>query len=274
MPSREQESPACEQHFAATVLWVADTGSANHLTSPAQLDAKTLRKMSACTEEIRLATANGQVSPEGEIDVHLPELGLDARLLVLKTCPRVLSVGRLVEDHGLEFHWTPGRAYFQNPGGQSVECEVRNYVPMIESSTRVAKASNPQSAETPDAADIWCLPVGDGEAEEEDPDPEMSKRDYIRHLLTHLPKDPNCDICNEGKMRQRPARRRVPVLRRDPIECGDTVLADHLTVGGKRPDLALREGAFRSSFERFRHGRQRVVPYESEVESVVRHGHP
>ena len=95
-------------------------------------------------------------------------------------------------------------------------------------------------------AEIRCLPAREGEAEEEDPDPEMSKRDYIRHLLTHLPKDPNGDICNEGKMRQRPARRRIPVLPRDPVEWGDTLLADHLTVGIKHADLALGVGKERS----------------------------
>ena len=86
------------------------------------------------------------------------------------------------------------------------------------------------------------LPVGEGEARDEDRDPEMSKREYINHLLTHLPKNPNCDICNEGKMRQRPARRRIPVLPRETLEWGDTLLADHLTVGGKNADLALGVG--------------------------------
>ena len=86
---------------------------------------------------------------------------------------------------------------------------------------------------------MWCLPVEDALANEENQDPEPSRRDRLNHLLTHLPKDPNCDICNEGKMRQRPARRRNPVLPREPKEWGDTLLADHLTVGGKKPDLAL-----------------------------------
>jgi len=107
--------PACEfyaalagkaQRCTRKVLWIADTGSGNHLSSPSQLESSTMSAMKACSDDMRLATANGQVSPEGELDVHLPELGLDARLLVLKSCPRVLSVGQLVEDHGLEFHWT------------------------------------------------------------------------------------------------------------------------------------------------------------------------
>ena len=66
------------------MLWIADTGSGNHLSSPSQIDSGTMSLMKACSDDVRLATANGQVSPEGELDVHLPELGLDARLLVLK----------------------------------------------------------------------------------------------------------------------------------------------------------------------------------------------
>ena len=109
----EVTPPACEfyaalagkaQRCTRKVLWIADTGSGNHLSSPSQLESSTMSAMKACSDDIRLATANGQVSPEGELDVHLPELGLDARLLVLKSCPRVLFVGRLVEDRGLEFH--------------------------------------------------------------------------------------------------------------------------------------------------------------------------
>ena len=224
------------------MLWIADTGSGNHLSSPSQNDSGTVSLKKACSDDVRLATANGQVSPEGELDVHLPELRPDARLLVLKSCPRVLSVGRLVGDHGLEFHWTPGRAFFQSSGGQSFECEVRNDVPMLEPSAQAGQASNPCDAETPDTAEVWCLPVGNGKAHE-DPDPEeMSKSEYINHLRTHLPKNPNCDIWNGGTMRQRPARRRVPVLPRDPLEWGDTLLADNLTVGGKNADLALGVG--------------------------------
>ena len=202
--------------------------------------------------------------------MHLPELGPDARLLVLRSCPRVLSVGRLVEDHGLEFHWTPGRAFFQSSGGQSFECEVRNHVPMVESSARVEQESNPHEAETPDAAEVWCLPVGEGGVHDEGPDPEMSKREYINHLLTHLPKNPNYDICNEGKMRQRPARRRIPVLPRDPLEWGGTLLADHLTVGGKNADLALGVGKERCGLLLESLG----TAVKDLCASKVRHDHP
>ena len=78
-------------------------------------------------------------------------------------------------------------------------------------------------------------------------------------------------------MRQRPARRKIPVLPRDPLEWGDTLLADHLTIGGKNADLALGVGKKHyvwSAVEKPRHGRERLVRCKEEDEGVVRHGHP
>ena len=72
--------PACEfyaalagkaQRCTRKVLWIADTGSGNHLSSPSQLESSTMSAMKACSDDIRLATANGQVSSKGELDVHL-----------------------------------------------------------------------------------------------------------------------------------------------------------------------------------------------------------
>ena len=125
-------------------------------------------------------------------------------------------------------------------GGQSVECEKTNYVHMLEMSACVGQQSNPLEAESPDAADALCFPLESGECNDVNPDPDdMSKHEYINHLLTHLPKIPNCGIGNEGKMRQRPARRRLHALPREPMEWGDVQLADLLTVGSKNADLAL-----------------------------------
>ena len=54
---------------------------------------------------------------------------MDARFLVLKDCPLVLSIGRLVEEHGFQFHWRAGRAWFVSPSGARHACEVKNFVP-------------------------------------------------------------------------------------------------------------------------------------------------
>ena len=57
------------------------------------------------------------------------------------------------------------------------------------------------------------------------------------HLLTHLPMNNYCDICQSGKLRQKPARRRRKdaELQGRPDEWGHTLLADHISTG----DLGL-----------------------------------
>ena len=57
------------------------------------------------------------------------------------------------------------------------------------------------------------------------------------HLLTHLPMNNYCDICQAGKLRQKPARRRRKdaELEGRPDEWGHTLLADHISTG----DLGL-----------------------------------
>ena len=82
VPSREEDPeislPACEFYAAQTgkaqqcsrkVLLIADIGSRNHLSSPNQLESGTVSAIKACSDDIRLATAKGQVSPKGELDV-------------------------------------------------------------------------------------------------------------------------------------------------------------------------------------------------------------
>eukprot|EP00972_Heterocapsa_arctica_P023800 3506832-Heterocapsa_arctica.AAC.1 len=65
------------------------------------------------------------------VRVNIPGLGTDARVLVLESCPRVLSLGRLVEDDHGRFSWVPGRAWITDPQGGEHECVVRNYVPTL-----------------------------------------------------------------------------------------------------------------------------------------------
>ena len=72
------------------VLEIADNGSGNHMSSPSQLESSTVSAMKACSDDIRLATANYLVSQKGELDVHLPDFGLDDWLLVLNSRPPCL----------------------------------------------------------------------------------------------------------------------------------------------------------------------------------------
>ena len=262
-------APAFPCKDGAQVIWIADTGSANHLCSHDTLPGDVFDGMRPCLD-VRLATASGIIEPEGQLEVYLTDLGVDARFLVLKDCPPVLSIGRLVEQHGFQFHWRSGRAWFVSPSGTRHASEIKNFVPHILASpssltTSALGSASPGSSlklavpgiaiaseahqvdedrdagrggQPPDAAE-------DAQPEEiEVEEPAATREAKLRleaksaaHLLTHLPMNSYCDICQSGKLRQKPARRRRngAELQGRPDEWGHALLADHVSTG----DLGL-----------------------------------
>ena len=92
----------------AQVIWIADTVSANYFCCRDTLPGDVFEGMRPCPD-VCLATANSIIEPEGQLEVYLTDLCVDARFLVLKDCPPVLSIGRLVEQHGFKFHWEAGK---------------------------------------------------------------------------------------------------------------------------------------------------------------------
>ena len=79
--------------------------------------------------DVRLPTANGIIEPEGQLEFYLTVLEVAARFLVLKDCPPVLSIGRLAQQHGFQFHWKAGKAWYVASDGRRHECRVKNFVP-------------------------------------------------------------------------------------------------------------------------------------------------
>ena len=111
--------------------WVVDSGSGNHLSGQAELPHPLRPAVCRRDTGVRLATANGIISADEVVQVHLPGLGSNAEILVLDSCPRVLSLGRLVEDMNCHFSWVPGRAWITDSEGGEHDCVVHNYVPSL-----------------------------------------------------------------------------------------------------------------------------------------------
>ena len=86
-----------------------------------------------------MISAKGPVSFETAVDTPIPGLGVQ-ELIVLPNSPRVLSVGRLIEQ-GYSFHWIPlldqgGKflahyCILRNPSGAQVQLDVVNRVPLF-----------------------------------------------------------------------------------------------------------------------------------------------
>ena len=189
--------------------------------------------------------------------VYIPELETEADLLVMRNCPAVLSMGRLIEDDGYQFTWHSGEAVLTSPSGARLRCEVRNYVPSLEAGPL------PSAAACVGVLQLPCALPGVREAlPDEPPDPEQDERppedapdeaqdaeppappphddgdplpeggaESIIHLMTHTPKRDDCLACLEAKVKAKYARRKCPQLEGSPSSWGHTLLADHYIVG-------------------------------------------
>ena len=138
------------------IKWIADTGSAHHLTDKTALEGDLRSFIRRNPDQVRLATANGVIPAKAALDLWVPEMGARARVLVLPQTPSVLSVGRLVENNQYEFHWTGSGAFFKAPCGRIYECAVENDVPTL--TTEVCPDTTVASAVTRDASDAVQTP--------------------------------------------------------------------------------------------------------------------
>ena len=86
---------------------------------------------------VKLLTANGEVQVTKRLTVFLKLFGIEVSALVLDTCPNVLSLGRLIEEHGPTFIWIPGQAPTLSKGDCSVDLIVVHFVPFIDISALV-----------------------------------------------------------------------------------------------------------------------------------------
>ena len=171
-----------------------------------------------------MATANGPATATDVVDVEVPGLDAHARVLLLKGCPAVLSLGRLVEEHKCIFVWNDDGAVLIDHAGHRHECVVRNYVPFLGQDYAFPAPDTGTDDAAPEAsADdflVEIMPEGHDERDEEHPG--------MIHDLTHLRKRHDCDAC-QAKIKMSPARRKNPLLRERPTGWAHTLLADHLS---------------------------------------------
>ena len=156
------------------------------------------------------------------MDVEVPGLEAHARVFLLKGCPAVLSLGRLVEEHRCSFAWNDdGAVLIDHAGNRHV---VRNYVPFLgqDYAFPAPDVSADEAAPDVSAEDLLdeIMPEGHGERD--------GDRPGMIHDLTHLRKRHDCDAC-QAKIKMSPARRKNPLLRERPTGWAHALLADHLS---------------------------------------------
>ena len=205
--------------------------------------------------------------------------GIDKEVepLLLPGAMAVLSLGRLVTEHGYDFVWRKGRSpYLLSPEGKKLKLKVRNNCPYLceegsEGSAFPSREMVSAGVEEPEQAGQPAVPAledagqpavqrqeqGPGQlAEAQQRERDLTLRQQatsMMHLLTHLPKNPHCETCQRAKMRnkQTPDRSKRPsdLPSQEAKAFGEKLTADHTFarsindcgMGGEEVILVVRD---------------------------------
>ena len=182
---------------------------------------------------VRIATANGPTTAVDVVDVEVLGLDDNARVVLLKGCPAVLSLGRVVQEHKCSFVWNDDGAVLIDHAGRRHECVVRNYVPFLGQDYAFLAPDTGTEDAVPEASADDRL----GQIMPESHDERGKVHPGMIHDLTHLRKRHDCDAC-QAKIKMSPATRKNPHLRERPTGWAHTLLADHLSSSDLKVDLS------------------------------------
>ena len=111
---------------------IVDSGASFHLVGVKSLTNRELKSMRSAANPVSLMSANGVVYADTEVDIFVGELGIKVTAYVLEDTPALLSLGKLVEDFGLEYRWSKNQApTLKTPGGKVIRCRPLQNVPYI-----------------------------------------------------------------------------------------------------------------------------------------------
>ena len=123
------------------------------------------------------------------------------RCIKVPQSPFLVSVGRLVVESSYTFKWSRERCYLEAPDGKTIELSVENFVPTL--------TGNQKTVLVPATPIIRsAIELAVREVLNECVDGCSHVITAGRHELTHLPSDPNCQVCTQGKLKRVQARRK------------------------------------------------------------------
>ena len=106
---------------------VVDFGASMHKVSRKDLSSAELDTVNVSKNSTTMVTANGEVPTKEEVTVYVRELDLFVTEMLLEDSPAVLSLGKLCEDHGHNYHRTSGQKPHLIKNGRKIECNTANY---------------------------------------------------------------------------------------------------------------------------------------------------
>ena len=101
------------------------------MVSEKDLNSAELVTMRTSRKPTTVMTANGEVQTREEATLHVKQLDLLVKVMLLGQTPAVLSLGKLCEDHGYTYHWTSGQKPHLTKKGKRIDCITSNCVPSL-----------------------------------------------------------------------------------------------------------------------------------------------
>ena len=184
--------------------FIVDTGASNHV-APYGRYKYTLNK------PIRLIATKGPIVVRLGVWCHLKKIGW-LKCLLIPESPFLLSVDKLILD-GFKFWWSaPFHCFLKTPNSTLIRLAVSHDVPIFQN--LVADSKSLELAVFNEFVDN-CILDSQKFLDEIILDSVADVTDGVSlvttigaHHLTHLPADPDCRVCAQGKMRRKPARRK------------------------------------------------------------------
>ena len=125
-----------------------DSGASMQMVSKKDLNSAELETMRITRSPTTVMTANGEVQTREEATENVKELDLFVTVMLLEETPAVLSLGKLCEGHGCNYHWTNGQNPHLTQNGKTISCNLWKYVPFVVPGlpTSSSTASSPTSS--------------------------------------------------------------------------------------------------------------------------------
>ena len=189
---------------------------------------------------VRMSTPNGLVDANKSVSFNVPELGSPIDAYVLEHTPTVVSIGTRCMNLGYHFVWRPyKRPYIITPGGKKITLEVINNVPYLPVVKSTPCAAGPLAGGAISGnAGVDSVTKNDISGDDEFELLENSKRDLkaeaksVTHMLTHLPKNPFCSVCQRAKLENAKSYKHGGVSAHKYESFGDHVTGDTIVLHG------------------------------------------
>ena len=112
-----------QQREPGETEFVVDSGAGMHMVSKRDFNSAELETVKISKNPTTVMTANGEVQTREEATVYVKELDSFVTMMLVEETPALLSLGKLCEDHGYNYHWTSGQKPQLNKKNNEIDCK-------------------------------------------------------------------------------------------------------------------------------------------------------